>query len=151
MIIELIWLILAFFGVYFISQVTHELCHYLIAVKNKAKAKIEIWWWKRIPSMRVIIISGDAGDWFYFAGVFNSIVYIIGFAMFCYISMPIAVACQLIFWMQLFYGIYEGSAFSKGNVDIDAYMKFHYLIYISAILLGIFLMRNQIWNYLIGG
>ena len=143
MITELFYLAIALFGVFLVSQIPHELCHYWLSKRKGGHPKIQIWLWHNIPSMRCL---NGTDSLFYFAGVLNAFVLVL-FGLILYLFwLPVSIALFVNANVQLFYGVYEG--FFINRLPRDTYMKWHYVIYVIAAIIGIILVRGMIASYM---
>lgn len=132
----ILYLIASIIVIFFLSQITHELFHKLIASLWGAKTKIEIWFNGKIPSMRCSVISGNPGPLFLTAGIWNGIVLlVIGYILNNLGATIIAIGCYINSTIQIIYGIYE--VLFLRTLPFKDYMRLHYYVYLLGLVLGI--------------
>ena len=155
-ILNLLWLIILFFGIWIIGMYIHELFHGLACVIQGAKFSIHIWFYKlkigkhtiKIPSM-LCTINGPIKNvalFYYLGGIGAGILLLLLSLVFYYVYVPLFIVLFLSGITNFFYGIYEGLLINK--IPQDTYMKWHYVLYIVCIVIGMFGLRNIIINYI---
>ena len=136
MIIIIFWLII----IWILGFILHEYCHLFAARLQGCKGKIIFKMYKGIPGLRYSL--DDTPDNItiidYAGGLATAIIlFSISFIMqFFYI--PLMIACFLVGFVNLTYGLFEGLFIRKLNND--KYMKYHYIVYLMYLLLLLYIL-----------
>jgi hypothetical protein len=126
------WLII----IWILGFILHEFCHLFAARLQGCKGKIVFKMYKGILGLRYSLVGTPNNITIidYAGGLATAIIlFSISFIMqFFYI--PIMIACFLVGFVNLAYGLFEGFFIRKLNYD--KYMKYHYLLYLISLILG---------------
>jgi len=134
----------------------HEFFHVLVCEIQGGKGKIEIWWYcmqlGSIPSMSCSCEAkiGKSINWnyFYYAGGLGAgFISTIASIPFYWIYPPLFIGLFILGITNLLYGIYEGLFREKWQDE--KYMSWHYLVEIVGVIIGVILLRNIIWSWVI--
>jgi len=147
MLMEFLYLVIAFFATFFIFQIVHEFIHKYLAERNGAKAKIQVWFWHHIPSMACVVTEGNPGKpLFDMAGIFTGFILMI-LTLICY---PFWLLGYIVFFtnmlIQILYGCYETLFINIW--PMDKYMKYHYYVYLIVIICSVVVLFDKILIYL---
>lgn len=139
------WFLISWIGIFYL----HELCHAWACKMQGGKSKIEIWFYKKIiPSMKCSCSKLTDDRYFAYAGGIGSgFISTIASIPFYWIYPPLFVGLLIAGIVNFLYGIYEGTYL--GRIDFNRYMKWHYVVEIGGIVIGIILLRNIIWSWII--
>lgn len=125
----------------------HEICHALECKRGGGTPEIKFWAWKGIPSM-MCTCSGSVSKLFYYAGgIYSGLVMLLLSGIFFFIYMPLFISLFIVGLVNLVYGFYEGNTITK--IPRDAYMLGKNIIYTLTIIIGIILLRNYIWGWIV--
>jgi len=66
---------------------------------------------------------------------------------FYWIYKPLFIGLFILGVVNVLYGLYEGTYIMK--LKRDVYMNYHYLVEIGGVVIGVLMLRNEIWSWVI--
>ena len=143
MITNLFLIIFWFFVCWFGGFYLHELCHKYECERQGGKGKISIWYHNHIPSMLCSCTGAKNYNLFALAGGLYAGILLMILAGLAYVPMKsLFIGAFLCGLVNLGYCIYEWKYLYIW--DRKKYMKWHYRLYAVLLVIGIFLLRNEI-------